>query len=196
MIQVEDKIISLDIFEKHFVCDLNACKGACCIEGDSGAPLLDEEEKILEKIYEKVKPYMREEGITEIENQGVAVYDEEGDLTTPLVNNKECAFVIFENGITKCTIEKAYNDDVVDFKKPISCHLFPIRIKEYRDFDAVNYEEIKICKPACECGSKLEVPLYVFLKEPLIRKYGDDWYKELLSNPDLKKQYSMNDTIL
>ena len=188
MIQVEDKIISLDIFEKHFVCDLNACKGACCIEGDSGAPLLDEEEIILEKIYEKVKPYMREEGITEIENQGVAVYDEEGDLTTPLVNNKECAFVIFENGITKCTIEKAYNDGVVDFKKPISCHLFPIRIKEYRDFDAVNYEEIKICKPACECGSKLEVPVYVFLKEPLIRKYGEDWYKELLEATKLLKK--------
>ena len=188
MIQVEDQIISLDIFEKHFVCDLSACKGACCIEGDSGAPLLDEEEKILEKIYEKVKPYMREEGITEIANQGVAVYDEEGDLTTPLVNNKECAFVIFENGITKCTIEKAYNDGVVDFKKPISCHLFPIRIKEYRDFDAVNYEEIKICKPACECGSKLEVPLYAFLKEPLIRKYGDDWYKELLEAAKLLKK--------
>ena len=188
MIQVEDKIISLDIFEKHFVCDLNACKGACCIEGDAGAPLSHEEEKILGKIYEKVKPYMREEGIIEIENQGVAVYDEEGDLTTPLVNNKECAFVIFENGITKCTIEKAYNDGIIDFKKPISCHLFPIRIKEYRDFDAVNYEEIKICEPACECGSKLEVPVYVFLKESLIRKYGEDWYKELLEAAKLLKK--------
>jgi hypothetical protein len=180
MIQVEDKIISLDVFEKHFVCDLNACKGACCVEGDSGAPLLKEEEKILDEIYEKVKPYMRKEGITEIENQGVAVYDADGDLTTPLVNNCECAFVTFENGITKCTIEKAYLDDKIEFKKPISCHLFPIRIKQYRDFDAVNYEEIKICKPACECGSKLEVPVYAFLKEPLIRKYGEDWYKELL----------------
>ena len=180
MIQVEDKIISLDVFEKHFVCDLNACKGACCVEGDSGAPLSKEEEKILDEIYEKVKPYMRKEGITEIENQGVAVYDSDGDLTTPLVNNCECAFVTFENGITKCTIEKAYLDDKIEFKKPISCHLFPIRIKEYRDFDAVNYEEIKICKPACECGSKLEVPVYVFLKEPLIRKYGEAWYKELL----------------
>jgi hypothetical protein len=180
MIQVEDKIISLDVFEKHFVCDLNACKGACCVEGDSGAPLLKEEENILDKIYEKVKPYMRKEGITEIENQGVAVYDEDGDLTTPLVNNCECAFVTFENGITKCTIEKAYLDGKTEFKKPISCHLFPIRIKEYCDFDAVNYEEIKICKPACECGSKLEVPVYAFLKEPLIRKYGEVWYKELL----------------
>ena len=180
MIQVEDKIISLDVFEKHFVCDLNACKGACCVEGDSGAPLLKEEEKILDEIYEKVKPYMRKEGITEIENQGVAVYDSDGDLTTTLVNNCECAFGTFENGITKCSIEKAYLDDKIDFKKPISCHLFPIRIKEYRDFDAVNYEEIKICKPAYECGSKLEVPVYAFLKEPLIRKYGEAWYKELL----------------
>ena len=180
MIQVDDKIISLDVFEKHFVCDLNACKGACCVEGDSGAPLLKGEEKILDDIYEKVKPYMRAEGITEIENQGVAVYDADGDLTTPLVNNKECAFVIDEKGISKCSIEKAYYAGEVDFKKPISCHLFPIRIKEYRDFDAVNYEEIKICKPACKCGSELEVPVYAFLKEPLIRKYGEAWYNKLL----------------
>tara|TARA_X000000368_G_C23045036_1_gene718771 strand:+ start:862 stop:1440 length:579 start_codon:yes stop_codon:yes gene_type:complete len=190
MIQVEDKIISLDVFEKHFVCDLNACKGACCIEGDAGAPLLKEEEKILDEIYEMVKPYMKQEGIIEIEKHGVAVYDSEGDLTTPLVNNRECAFVIFENGITKCSIEKAYLDGKLDFKKPISCHLFPIRIKEYRDFDAVNYEEIKICKPACECGSKLEVPVYAFLKEPLIRKYGEDWYKELLEAVKLLETYS------
>ena len=187
MIQVDDKIISLDIFEKHFVCDLNACKGACCVEGDSGAPLLKEEEKTLDEIYEKVKPYMRKEGITEIENQGVAVYDSDGDLTIPLVNNCECVFVTFENGITKCTIEKAYLDNKIEFKKPISCHLFPIRIKQYRDFDAVNYEEIKICKPACECGSKLKVPVYAFLKEPLIRKYGQAWYKELLESGKLLK---------
>ena len=180
MIQVQDKIISLDIFEKHFVCDLNACKGACCVEGDSGAPLLKEEEKILEEIYEKVKPYMREEGITEVENQGVAVYDSDQELTTPLVNKRECAFVTFKNGISLCSIEKAYSDGKIGFKKPISCHLFPIRIKEYRDFDAVNYEEIKICEPACKCGSELEVPVYVFLKEPLICKYGEAWYKELL----------------
>ena len=180
MIQVQDKIISLDIFEKHFVCDLNACKGACCVEGDSGAPLLKEEEKILEDIYEMVKPYIREEGITELENQGLAVFDSEGDLTTPLINNRECAFVVKKNGINLCSIEKAYLDGETDFKKPISCHLFPIRIKEYRDFDAVNYEEIKICEPACKCGSELEVPVYAFLKEPLIRKYGKVWYKELL----------------
>tara|TARA_B100001142_G_scaffold186710_1_gene185893 strand:+ start:1868 stop:2434 length:567 start_codon:yes stop_codon:yes gene_type:complete len=187
MIQVEDKIISMDVFEKHFVCDLNACKGACCVEGDSGAPLLKEEEKILDKIYSLVKPYMRKEGIVEVENQTVAVYDGDGDLTTPLVNNKECVFVTFENGIAKCAIEKAYLDGKIEFRKPISCHLFPIRVKKYQHFDAINYEQIKICKPGCECGSKLKIPLYIFLKEPLIRKYGEDWYKELLKAVKLLK---------
>lgn len=180
MIQVEDKIISLDVFEKHFICDLNACKGACCVEGDSGAPLEIEEEKELNTIYERIKPFMKGEGILEIEKRGIAVYDSEGDLTTTVVNNRECVFVVEEKGISKCAIEKAYLDSKIDFRKPISCHLFPIRIKKYQDFDAVNYEEIKICKPACECGSKLEVPLYVFLKESLIRKYGESWYKALL----------------
>ena len=180
MIQVQDKIISLDIFEKHFVCDLNACKGACCVEGDSGAPLLEEEKSILEDSYEKIKPYMRKQGIDEIDKKGVALYDDDGDLTTPLVNNRECAFAFFEKGITKCSIEKAYLDGKIDFKKPISCHLFPIRIKSYSDFDAINYEKIAVCKSACKHGQKLEIPIYLFLKEALIRKYGEDWYKELL----------------
>ncbi len=187
MIQVEDKIISLDIFEKYFVCDLNACKGACCIEGDAGAPLLKNEEKTLNEIYEKVTPYMREEGIAEVKNKGVTVYDADGDLTTTLINNRECVFVTYENEIAKCTIEKAYLDGKIDFIKPLSCHLFPIRINQYRNFDAINYEEIKICKPACECGSKLEIPIYTFLKSPLIRKYGEDWYKKLLTAVKLLK---------
>ena len=174
MIQVQDKIISLDIFKKHFVCDLNACKGACCIEGDSGAPLLEEEEEILTEIYEKIKPYMTKEGMFQVEKHGVAVYDSEGDLTTTLVNKRECSFLVQENGINLCSIEKAFYEKKTDFKKPISCHLFPIRTKKYRDFEAINYEEIKICKPACECGSKLQIPVYVFLKEALIRKYGEN----------------------
>lgn len=180
MIQVDNKIISLDIFKKYFVCDLNSCKGACCVEGDSGAPLLEDEKNILEDIYDKVRPYMRNKGVVEVEKQGVAVFDDDGDLTTPLVNNKECAFASFENGTAKCTIEKAYLDGKTNFKKPISCHLFPIRIKEYHDFDAVNYQQIKICKSACTNGKNLKIPVYVFLKEPLIRKYGEEWYKELL----------------
>ena len=189
MIQIEDKIISLDIFETYFFCDLSACKGSCCVEGDSGAPLLYEEKKILEEIYEKVKPYMSKEGKVEVEKNGVSTIDKDGDLTTTLVKNKECSFVIFENGIAKCSIEKAYNNGSIEFKKPISCHLFPIRIAEYPDFEAVNYEKIKICKPACDCGSKLKIPLFVFLKEPLIRKYGESWYEELLEvNSQLKNK--------
>jgi len=180
MIQVGSQIISLDIFEKHFVCDLNSCKGACCIEGDAGAPITFEEEAILKAAYKRIKPYMRKEGVAEVERRGVAVYDTEGELTTTLVNNRECAFVFYEKGIAKCSIEKTYLEGKIDFKKPISCHLFPVRINEYRGFHAINYEKIKICKPACECGSKLKIPLYSFLKEPLIRKYGEEWYKELL----------------
>tara|TARA_B110000003_G_scaffold269213_1_gene299888 strand:+ start:9503 stop:10099 length:597 start_codon:yes stop_codon:yes gene_type:complete len=180
MVQIDDKIISLDVFEQQFVCDLSACKGACCVEGDSGAPLENEEADILAQIYDKVKPFMREEGIREVELQGFSVIDKDGDLTTPLVNNKECAFVSFDqNGTAKCSIEQAYNQGEVAFKKPISCHLFPIRIHKYDDFEAVNYESIKICEPACSCGQKLQVPVYKFLKEPLIRLYGESWYHTL-----------------
>ena len=180
MINIQDTIISLDVLEKKFVCDLNACKGACCVEGDSGAPLLEEEEKILAGIYKKVKPYMSKKGVSVIERHGFGVYDSDGELTTPLVNRRECAFVIFENGVAKCSIEKAYEEKKIEFQKPISCHLFPVRITKYPEFDALNYEEIKICKPGCECGAKLKVPVYRFLKKPLLRKYGKEWYNELL----------------
>ena len=189
MIKVDDKIISFDVFEKQFVCDLSSCKGACCVEGDAGAPLTDKELDVLPFIFNEVKPYMRTEGVKEIEKQGFFVVDADGDNTTPLVNNKECAFVVFdENEMAKCTIEQAYNDGKIDFKKPISCHLFPIRIKEYRDFDAINYEAINICKPACDCGEQLQIPVYSFLKEPLIRLYGEEWYSKLTEAARLLKQ--------
>jgi len=180
MVQVEDKIVSFDIFEKQFVCDLSACKGACCVDGDAGAPLTDDELDVLSKIFDEVKPYMRQEGITAIEQQGIYVVDADGDNTTALVNNKECAFVSFDqDGTAKCSIEQAHNDGKIEFKKPISCHLFPIRTKKYGDFEAVNYEAIDICQPACECGQKLQVPVYLFLKEPLIRSYGMEWFEQL-----------------
>lgn len=180
MINLEDKIISIDIFEKQFACNLKACKGACCVEGDSGAPITKDEQKKIKKIYKNIKPYMTKKGISEIEKKGIAIMDFEGDLTTTLVKNKECVFVYYENGISKCAIEKAYLEKKTDFKKPISCHLFPIRIKKYSDFEAVNYEKIKICSSACNHGSKLKIPLYEFLKEALTRKYGERWYKKLL----------------
>ena len=180
MIQIEDKIISSDILQKKFVCDLNACKGACCVEGDSGAPLLEEEKEVLENNYKKIKTYMEKTSINVVENNGISIIDSEGDLTTNLVNGKECIFVSRDKGINKCSIEQAYFDGKINFQKPISCHLFPIRITKHSDFEALNYEEINICKPACKCGGKLDIPVYVFLKKALIRKYGEKWYQKLI----------------
>lgn len=180
MIQIEDKLISEDLFSEEFVCNLNKCKGACCIEGDAGAPLEQSEVKILEDIYPKIKSYLRPEGIKAIEEQGTSVEDFEGDLVTPLIDNRDCAYVIFdENGITKCGIEKAYEEGVIDWQKPISCHLYPIRITEYSTFTAFNYHEWKICSDACALGKELKVPVYKFLKTPLIRKYGEGFYQTL-----------------
>jgi len=181
MIAIDKTLISEDLLEKKFVCDLNACKGACCVAGDSGAPLDKEELKTLESVVDKVKPYMVKKGIKAIEKHGSYVVDGDGDYTTTLVSpGAECAFVFFdENKIAKCAIEQAYYDGKIDWKKPISCHLYPIRITKHKDYDAVNYDKWSVCKPACAYGEKLDVPVYKFLKEPLIRKYGKDWYKEL-----------------
>lgn len=181
MIQIEDKLISEEIFSEKFVCDLTRCKGACCVEGDAGAPLDKEETEILDALYPKIKPYLRKEGVQAIEEQGTWTVDPmDGDFVTPLVNGSECAYVIFdEKGITKCGIEKAYEDGVVDYHKPISCHLYPIRVTEYTDFSALNYHEWPICAPACDLGKELSVPVYRFLKSPLIRKYGENFYETL-----------------
>ena len=179
MIQIEDKIISQEIFDQQFVCDLNACKGACCVEGDSGAPLLKNEAKELEKSYSIIRKYLSADGKEAIKKQVFSVIDSDNDLTTPLINNRECAYVFNDSGVTKCAIEKAYLEDEISFKKPISCHLYPIRITEYEEFDAVNYESNKICSPACKLGELLKVSVFRFLKEPLIRKYGKSFYKEL-----------------
>jgi hypothetical protein len=179
MIQVGRAIISLDVIEKQFVCDLESCKGVCCVEGDSGAPLSESETQILETIFPSVKPYMTEKGIKAVEEQGFYIIDNDGDLVTPLIDNKECAYVTYNEQITLCAIEKAFFDKKIDFRKPISCHLYPIRITEYSELDAVNYDKQSICKAACTLGRKLKVPVFEFLKDPLIRKYGEDWYKEL-----------------
>jgi hypothetical protein len=180
MIQIDDKLISEDLFSEEFVCNLAKCKGICCVEGDAGAPLDENETKILDEIYPKIKPYLRPEGIQAIEEQGTYTLDFEGDLVTPLVNNAECAYVIFdEKGYTKCAIEKAYEDGVIDWQKPISCHLYPIRITEYSNFSAINYHEWDICSDACTLGKELGVKVYQFLKKPLIRKYGEEFYQTL-----------------
>lgn len=182
MIEVGKTIVSRSVFQKEFVCNLSACKGECCIAGDAGAPLEDQEKQILEEVYDKVKPYLRPEGVEAIEQQGTSVFDQkDNEYETPLINNAECAYVIFgDDGMALCGIEKAYNDGLIDWPKPISCHLYPIRIKSYREFDAINYDEWDICSEACTLGKELSVPVYRFLKEPLIRKYGPDWYNDLV----------------
>ena len=179
MYQIDKTIVSEEIFEKEFVCNLTACKGQCCVDGDAGAPLSIEETKILENIFQAVKPYLRPEGLDAIKQQGTCIKGEDGEFETPLVNGSECAYVIFENDKALCGIEKAYIEKKIDWKKPISCHLYPIRLTEYAQFTAVNYHQWHICSPACELGKELSVPVYKFLKEPLIRKFGQNWYQDL-----------------
>jgi len=193
MLQIDDKIVSLDLFTSKFACNLKKCRGACCVHGDSGAPLEAEETEILNQIYPEVKPFMRKEGIEAIEKQGTSVIDADMDHVTPLVNNKECAYVIFEQGIAKCAIEKAYENKAVTFRKPISCHLYPIRLTKYSKFEAVNYHRWDICNPAIKQGEAENIPIYIYLKEPLIRKYGQKWYDELkVAAPEILKWNSEN----
>ena len=190
MILVEKTVISDDIKDSFFVCHLEKCKGACCVEGDLGAPLEDEELAILDDIYEAVNPYISEEGRQVIDRQGKYVLDDENEFSTPTINGKECAYAVYdEKGILKCGIELAYKDKKTSFQKPISCHLYPIRVTRYDDYEAINYNRWYICNDACTLGEALNVPLYKFLKEPLIRKYGEEWYEELVKEIEGENQY-------
>lgn len=192
MVEIDNKLLSSELFKKEFVCNLSACKGACCVEGNAGAPVDEDEVKILEKIYPKVAPYLTEKGRQSIEKQGTSV-DGFGEKETPLIDGKECAYTIFEaDGTAKCGIEKAHLDGVIDWKKPISCHLYPIRITKYSEFEALNYDRWSICTDACSLGAELKVPVYAFLKEPLIRKYGPEFYEEVKSAADFLKQNDQN----
>ncbi len=181
MIAIDHVLLSDEIVEEEFVCDLNSCKGGCCVDGDCGAPLTKEETTILAEIYPIVKPYIPNHFAAVIEAQGTHVIDDEFGYVTPTVEGGSCAYAYNdEAGIVKCGIEKAWIDGKIEFKKPISCHLYPIRIKERPDFDLVNYApRKKLCKPACKLGRQLKVPVYKFLKEPIIRKYGQEFYDTL-----------------
>tara|TARA_B100001173_G_scaffold25964_1_gene20456 strand:+ start:270 stop:857 length:588 start_codon:yes stop_codon:yes gene_type:complete len=190
MIEIDDKLISDDLFSKQFVCDLQKCKGVCCVEGDAGAPLTKKEVENIEKNLDVIKPEMRKEGLKAIEDNGVFYLDDDGEKVTTLVNGKECAFVFFDdNNIAKCSIESAYLKNKLEFRKPISCHLYPIRVKKYNDFQAINIDNWHICKPACECGTKLNVPTFKFLKQAIVRMWGDEFYQdlEIINNKYFKK---------
>ncbi|MCX6328829.1 MAG: DUF3109 family protein [Bacteroidia bacterium] len=189
MLRINDIIFSFDILEKKFKCDLPACKGNCCRYGDSGAPISKEEVHILDKIWPVVKAYLRPEGIKAIEERGISVIDFENDNVTPLIDNAECAYTVLEGNILRCGIEKAWADRKISFQKPVSCHLFPVRIKLFSDFKAVNYEELAICSGACKKGSREGIYVYEFLKEPLIRAFGEKIYKELcIAAEELRKK--------
>lgn len=180
MFQLGKTIVSEEIIENDFLCNLTACKGACCIDGEAGAPLDTKETKILKDIYQKVKPFLRPEGIEAIEKQGVYTTTQEGLFETPLINNADCAYVIFdEKNVALCAIEEAYNQGEISWKKPVSCHMYPVRVQEYSTFSAVNYHKWPICDDACALGKELGVPVYQFVKEALIRKFGLNWYEEL-----------------
>ncbi len=181
MIAIDNVLISDDVIEAKFVCDLHKCKGGCCEDGDAGAPLEREEKKILDQNFDSVRPYLSKQGLTEIERQGKYLYDREFGWVTPTVDGKICAYGYRDdNGIIKCAIEQAYNDGKVSWKKPISCHLYPIKISKRKEYTNVNYEPRDVlCKPACALGKKLKLPVYQFLKEAIVRKFGNVFYTTL-----------------
>lgn len=188
MIQIGKAIVSEEIIDQEFVCNLSKCKGACCVDGDAGAPLNQDELPILEDIYPKIKHLLQPKGIAAIEKQGLYTINNKGDIETALMDQKDCAYVIFdEKNTAKCGIEEAYNLGIIDWKKPISCHLYPVRVSEFSTFTTVNYHHWDICDPACSLGKELQVPVYKFVKEALIRKFGESWYAELEKAANLKK---------
>ncbi len=188
MLRIGDTIFSLDIFEKKFKCDLAKCFGNCCRYGDSGAPLSEEEVIVLEEIWPDVKPFLRPEGISVIETEGTSVTDFENDMVTPLIDNEECAYALINDNIFMCGIEKAWSEGKISFQKPVSCHLFPVRIKQYSEFRAVNYQALSICSTARECGSSEGVSVYQFLKGPLVRVFGEELYEDLcIAAREIKK---------
>ncbi len=179
MIQIDNAIVSIDVIKENFKCDIKKCRGLCCVYGDAGAPLEKHELRILKKIYPKVKPYLRHEGIITIENEGPYVIDKDKDFVTPIIRGKECAYTVFNNGVAMCGIERAFADKKINFRKPLSCYLYPVRIKKYKDFDAVNYDRWNICEPARVLGNKLKIPVFRFVEDALICKYGKKWIEEL-----------------
>ena len=189
MLQIDDTIISLELLEERFVCDLNSCKGICCIEGDDGAPLEEAEVKIIEDLLPVIWDDLSEVSKSVISKQGVSYIDQDGEPVTSIVNGAECVFTYTDElGVCKCAIEKAFREGKTNFYKPISCHLYPVRLQKYDEFTAVNYHRWSVCSCARKLGGKLGVPVYQFLKEPLIRRFGSEWFEQLeIADKEFKK---------
>lgn len=180
MLQIGNTLVSLDLAERFFCCDLDKCLGQCCIEGDAGAPITEAEFKKLEDIVPALKPELLPAAVKVIEEDGVGYTDEEGDLVTSIIDGKNCVFTCYAaGGKCLCAIERAYREGRCDFRKPISCYLYPLRLTEYPTFTAVNYHRWKICRSAEQNGKELRIRLYQFMKEPLIERFGKEWYEEL-----------------
>jgi hypothetical protein len=179
MLIVDNIFISEDIFKQYFACNLSYCKGICCVEGDAGAPLEEEEIAIIEDCLDSIQTFMTKESIDVVKQGGVFDYDMEGVLVTPLVNDKECVFVYYENDIAQCAIEKAYMEGRINFQKPISCHLYPVRLTKQHTYERLNYHQWEVCHHARMNGKRLQVSVFDFLKVPLSRKYGEDWIKKV-----------------
>lgn len=180
MISVGNTLISDDLKEVCFCCDMAKCKGACCVEGDAGAPLEEEEISLLDDYLDAIEPFMTRAGIDEIERSGVFDYDAEGKYVTPLIEGMECAYIFFDNGIARCAIEEAFQQKKIPFPKPLSCHLYPARISRMGKEDAVNYHRWYICDQALVKGHREKLPLYLFLQDALIRKFGRVWYNRFV----------------
>jgi len=180
MIQIGSTLVSDDLLTEAFVCDLNACKGACCVEGEYGAPLTQDEADELAHLKDQIAPNLSDEGKATIADQGAWVTGEDGELETPLMPTGHCAYVIEDaDKKLKCGLETVHQEGVLSFKKPLSCHLYPVRVQQYSSFEAVNYHRWDICGAACALGSSLKVKVYVFVKEALVRKFGEEWYAAL-----------------
>lgn len=180
MFQIQDTIVSLDVAEQFFCCDLAACKGECCIEGDAGAPVTEAECEEIRRVLPEVLPDLLPRAVREIEENGVAYVDEEDDLVTTIIDGKNCAFTCYApDGVCMCALERAYREGRTSWKKPASCALYPLRLTKYKSFTAVNYHRWKVCRPAVANGQRLGIRLYEFLREPLIAYFGQEWYDEL-----------------
>lgn len=189
MIQIQNTLISDDIFEEQFICDLCKCKGQCCVEGESGAPITWEEFEQINEILPQIRKDLSTKALEVIDRQGIAYTDTDGELVTSIIDGRECVFASFDaDGVCKCTIDSAFREGRISVQKPISCHLYPIRLHEYADFTAVNYHRWSVCRPAQKLGRKEGLPLYRFLREPLIRKFGEAWYQEMCEAAALLKE--------